>query len=478
MRNSLITSLRASSLLPYCLAGTSLLGACDWVDSTGSQGAEQPVTEVFIDDALVSGPIELREQVSTRIVPSRITEIAIDQTFTWSDAPVEQGKLDVCANVNGFDMAIAADSLLDACTDPTQCEFEFLRQSTEDGATEFSLQAPVLKASVGLKYALTVEDSDGRTSTDELDFCLTAINDEPIANDDTYVVIEGTRLVVGAGDDNLLSNDSDDIDVSNTEFRIQPVPSIAPMHAAFFELNPDGSFSYESTLTDIRADQLDSFEYELSDGVYISKAQVTLRVVTSNQAPELIDDIPVLMATEGDAFIENLALYFVDPEDNDLTFSFSEDDELPSDGSLLLSEDGLFSGIPGEDDVGSYVLTLIASDGGRETEALVTLEIDAAPVVPLNNPPVYEEDTVFDQIILLGRSIRPIEPVFIDPDGDELTYNVIGTSSLPEGVEIDEDTGEISGEPTRRTWVRNLRVEATDPFGASDISEPFFIRVR
>ncbi|MFK7852925.1 MAG: Ig-like domain-containing protein [Granulosicoccus sp.] len=478
MSNSLINSLRASFLPPFCLLGTLFLGACDWVDSTGNQGAEQPVTEVFIDDALVSGPIAIGEQGLTRIVPSRITEIAVDQTFTWSDAPIEQGKLDVCANVNGFDMAIAADSLLDACTDPTQCEFEFLQQNTEDGATEFSLQAPVLKASVGLKYGLTVEDEDGRSSTEELDFCLTAFNEEPVANDDTYVVIEGTRLVVGAGDNSLLSNDSDDIDVSNTEFRIQPVPSIEPMHAAFFELNPDGSFSYESSLTGIRADQLDSFEYELSDGVYISKAQVTLRVVTSNQAPELIDDIPVLMATEGDAFIENLALYFVDPEDNDLTFSFAEDDELPSDGSLLLSEDGLFSGIPGEDDVGSYSLTLIASDGGRETEAVVTLEIDAAPVVPLNNPPEYEEDSVFDQIILLGRTIRPIEPVFIDPDGDELTYSVIGTSSLPTGVEIDEETGVISGEPTRRTWVRNLRVEATDPFGDSDISEPFFIRVR
>lgn len=472
--------LRSASCVLVCSLGVISLSACDWVDSTGTQSEQQPVTEVFIDDALVSGAILLRENSPARFTASRDTTTATEQSFTWSDAPLQEGKLDVCSDLNGFNIDIAADSLLDACTDLTQCEFNFEKIVTEDGAPEFRLLTPLLKASVGLRYGLTVEDTAGRSNTDELDFCVTAFNDEPLANDDTFVVVEGTRLVVDASDINLLSNDSDDVDVSNLEFRVLDQPSIAPEFAAFFELSEDGDggFIYESNLTDIRADQLDSFEYELSDGVYTSKAQVTLRIVTSNQAPRLIGSVPVLLATEGEVFSENLAAYFIDPEDNDLTFSFVELDEFPSGGSLELDENGLLSGIPADDDVGSYVLTLVASDGGRETETIVTLEIDAAPVVPLNNPPEYEVESVFDQIILLGRLISPIQAIFEDPDEDELTYSIAGASILPAGVVIDEETGRITGRPLSRTWVRNLRVEATDPSGASAISEIFYIRVR
>jgi len=464
----------------FCAFGAIALSACDWVDSTGNQTVEQPVTEVFLDDTPVGGAIVLRENAQARITASRDTTAAEDQTFTWSESPLEQGKLAVCENQNGFNLDLAAASLLEACTVPSECNFKFEQIATEDGAPEFRLRSPVLQASVGMRYALTIADSAGRSNTEEFDFCIVAFNEAPVANDDTFVVVEGTRLVVDDSGINLLSNDSDDIDVSNSEYRILPQASVAPESAAFFELSADGdgSFVYESSLTDIRADQLDSFEYELSDGVYTSRGKVTLRIVTSNQAPELLDPIPVLLATEGEVFAENLALYFIDPEDNDLTFSFVEDDDFPSGGSLVLSEDGLFSGIPAEDDVGSYVLTLVASDGGRETETTVTLEVDAAPLVPQNSPPVYEEETVFDQIILLGRSIRPIEPVFEDPDGDELTYTIAGTSVLPAGVDIDEETGIISGLPLARTWVRNLRVEATDPFGESAVSEVFYIRVR
>ena len=383
---------RLLQVLSFAL-GTVTLSACDWADSTGNQDGIEPATEVFLEDTPVGGAILLPENVQVGITARRDTTGADGQIFTWSDAPLQEGKLDVCSNLNGFNSQLAAESLLDACTVATECRFKIELDETENAATKFRLRSPVLQASVGLRYALTVEDSTGATSTEEFDFCLIAVNEKPIANDDTFVVIEGTRLVVDASGVNLLSNDSDDIDVSNTEYRILAQPSKAPEFAANFELGPDGdgSFTYESNLTDIRTDQLDSFEYELSDGVNdTAVAQVKLRIVASNQAPELIDPIPVLLATEGEVFAENLALYFLDPEDNDLTFSFVEDDDFPSGGSLMLDENGLFSGIPAGDDVGSYVLTLVASDGGRETEATVTLEVDVAPVVFQNNASEYD----------------------------------------------------------------------------------------
>ena len=255
-------------------------------------------------------------------------------------------------------------------------------------------------------------------------------------------------------------------------------PLEPPQSAAFFELGEDGSFTYESSLSGILTDQFDSFRYQVTDGVHVSDATATIRIVAINQAPELIDEIPVLNATEGEEFLENLSLYFADPEASELSFSLSADTPLPSAGTLELSEDGLLTGTPDEDDVGSHALTLIVSDGGTVLETDILLMIEALPVSLENLAPEYVEGTVFNQIILLGRSIRPVIPEFIDPDGDTLTYAIAGNGVLPDGVEIDEDTGIVSGTPVEEINVRNLRIEATDPFGETATSDAFFIWVR
>ena len=102
--------------------------------------------------------------------------------------------------------------------------------------------------------------------------------------------------------------------------------------------------------------------------------------------------------------------------------------------------------------------------------------MDAAPNVPQNNVPEHEEGSVFDQIILRGHSIRPIKPVFDDPNGDGLTFAFRFVSYLLKGVDNDEDTGIIGARALARTCVRHLRVEATDPYGESAISELFYSR--
>jgi len=95
-----------------------------------------------------------------------------------------------------------------------------------------------------------------------------------------------------------------------------------------------------------------------------------------------------------------------------------------------------------------------------------------------NSAPVYQEDTVFDQTLFLGNSIQALSPVFNDADGDPLIYSMADDDELPEGLTLNSRTGFIFGRPLERVWARNLRVEATDPDGASAESEAFFIRVR
>lgn len=450
------------------------LTACDWVDSTGIQ-AVAPSTEVFLDDTPVGEANVIDENRTARITTLR-NNTTLAQTFTWSETPLQEGNLEVCESQSGYISEFAANNLLQACTDLNQCSLEFVPVETNDNLVVFELLVPELKASVGVQYALTVQSEQAVASVKEHTFCLIAINEAPVANDDTFVIREGVREVISSPR-NLLTNDSDDVDDRNQPIAVSTVPASEPGSADFFELSTDGSFVYESSLQDLADDQFDTFEYTLSDGISTSTGKVTLRIVASNQAPEKIDDIPLLEATEGEMFVENLSLYFVDPEQGDLAFTVLGD-ALPDDGTLLLSEGGLLSGVPGEDDVGTHVLTLVVSDGGRQIQATVLLDIQAARVAADNNPPEYTEGSVFDQIILLGRSIRPITPVFTDSDGDSLTYAMSGDSRLPEGVTINQDTGVISGRPEAAIWVRGLLVEATDSFGGSAVSEPFYIRVR
>jgi hypothetical protein len=454
-----------------------LLVACNWVDSTGSQGVA-PRTEIFLDDFPIGSVKALNEQTEARIVTSSSSTTADEQTYIWSAFPLEQGKLASCEGQDGFNIVNAAGSLIDACTDPSNCSVSFEPVTTTDGVAAFVFTAPELQASVGLRFGLSVQDITGTIDTIERDFCLIAINEAPDANDDTFVIREGIREVFSASSTNLLSNDSDDIDVSNDGLHILTEPSIAPEFDSFFKLGDDGSFTYESNLVGILSDQIDTFEYILSDGVSESVATVTLRIVASNQAPEQLDYIPLLSAFAGEIFGENLSLYFADPEEGALSFSFASGGGLPVGSRLTLSNNGVLLGTPILSDVGTYLLELLISDGGREIESLITLEIVELPAAEGNTAPVYVEDTVFSQTLFLGAAISSLTPEFEDADADELKFSIFGTEELPAGVTIDADTGVISGRPLARTWVRDLLIEAIDPFGATAISDPFYIRVR
>ncbi len=461
----LLTALLCSSLM-----------ACDWVDSTGTQGTTAR-TEIFLDDTPLGSVAVLNEKAEVEILASRSTTATDNQTYTWSDSPSQAGALAACAAEPGFSSGIAADTLAQACTDSDDCSVGFERIDTSDGVAAFVFAAPELKASVGLRYALTVSNETGVIDTRDLDLCLIAINESPDANDDTFVVREGIRETFTLSGIHLLSNDSDDIDDSNSDLVVLNPALVAPTNAAFFELGTDGSFVYESNLEGILADQFDSFEYELSDGTYVSTARVSLRVVASNQAPEQIDEIPALRAEVGELFTENLSLYFTDPEQGTLSYSFAAGFDLPEDSGMSLRSNGVLSGTPLLTEVGSYTLKLVASDGGQELETLLALTISNSRTGVLNEAPEFIEDTVFDQIVFLGSPISIIVPEFEDGDDDELSYSIFGTGQLPAGVTIESETGVISGSPLARTWVRDLRIEATDPSGASAVSDLFYIRV-
>jgi len=471
---------RKSLYLPLSLILTLTVSACDWVDSTGAQRASGPQTTVFLEDAPVGDVFVIEENSQARILTSRDAAEGESHQFSWSEVPLAEGPLDVCASVSDFQIEYAANNLLSACTDLNECSSRFVPQVSDDpNVVEFLMSVPTLKAPVGIRHELTVTDSDGELiSQKEYDFCLIAVNDPPIADPDTFVVVEGTRLTVGPlNPPHLLSNDEDDIDVTNNPALVVLVtPERPPEFAAFFELRDDGGFTYEYGGDAIDADVIDSFDYAVTDGPSTSIATVTLRVVARNQSPQLVSELPLFDATVGDDVDIDLSEYFVDPEGVELIFTVDED-TLPTSGNFELSDDGVLSGEAEDEDAGSFVVAVTVSDGGRSVSANVSFEISPAPLVPDNSPPVFVNGTVFNQTIFLGQRIAVIRPLFNDPDGDRLSYRVIG-GTLPAGVTINGSTGVISGRPLNQLWIRNLRVEARDEAGNTALSNLFFIRIR
>ncbi|MFK7893586.1 MAG: putative Ig domain-containing protein [Granulosicoccus sp.] len=484
MKLASIVNSRAVLACLYC----SLLAGCDWVDSAGtSGGASVPLApaanvQIFAGDVLLDeqgggNVFKLTEANSIRIVTSSQAEQTEDLTFNWSEEPVEQGELPACVEYGFEENANTADTLEQACTDPDNCNLDFEQQGDSVEPAEFLLSIPVLKSSVGVAYELEINDTGEEPVIDRYDFCLVAVNESPDAVPDSFVVIEGQRLEVTESDGNLLSNDTDDIDETNRPLRVLEELLEGPENAALFELGSNGNFVYESSLTGLREDAIDTFVYQITDGVTAaSSARVRIRIVVSNRAPVLESDLPLLMATVGTEFEENLSVFFSDPDGNELSFSVVPGSVLPPSGSVSLTPGGVLGGIPQTGDAGDYVISILASDGvGQETQADVSLSI--APVPLINTAPRFVTGSVSSRAVRLNRRMLPIEPEFIDDDGDVLTYTMVGIPRLPRGITLNPETGVISGIPTQRLTVRNLRVRATDGSGANAVTSFFNITV-
>jgi uncharacterized protein len=116
----------------------------------------------------------------------------------------------------------------------------------------------------------------------------------------------------------------------------------------------------------------DSFSYRANDGVTNGAvATVSLTVNAANDAVILAQDLVAVDAVEDAAFSLNIAGSFADVDNAVLTYSVSA---LPA----WLSFDaatGVFSGTPANGDVGSYAVTVTASDGLTSASDSFTINV-------------------------------------------------------------------------------------------------------
>jgi VCBS repeat-containing protein len=237
--------------------------------------------------------------------------------------------------------------------------FSYTHDGTDTGSDSFTY-----KANDG------TSDSNVATVT----IVVTPVNDAPVANPDSYGVVEAGTINIAAAT-GVLVNDTDE--ESNP---LTAIVVAAPAHGAL-TLNANGSFTYTHDGTDSGND---SFTYKANDGTSDSNVTtVTINVTPVNDAPIAnTDAYPVLEAgTLNIAAASGVLSNDTDEEGNPLTAILATG---PAHGSLTLNANGSFTYTHDGTDTGNDSFTYKANDGTTDSN-VTTVTIN---VTPVNDPPV------------------------------------------------------------------------------------------
>jgi outer membrane lipoprotein-sorting protein len=210
-------------------------------------------------------------------------------------------------------------------------------------------------------FIYTVDDGNGGSDTATVTITVNAINDDPVAGDDSFTTDEDTLL---AGD--VSGNDSD-VDGDSLSYALTSEPSNGSI-----SFNGDGTFSYTPNLNFNGAD---SFIYTVDDGNGGSDtATVTITVNAINDDPVAGDDS---FTTEvGRILTGNLLLNDTDL-DGDLLQVVQQPVVKPTNGSVILQPNGEFEYRPERGYFGtdSFVYEVVDGAGGS---SLATVTIDVS----------------------------------------------------------------------------------------------------
>jgi len=223
-------------------------------------------------------------------------------------------------------------------------------------------------------YQITITASDGKTEVEKkvILLILSANRAPSIENFDDLTVKEG----------DLVELDPSIFDYNADELTIE--------YSKPFDEEGKWQTDYEDEGTYV-------VKLTVSDGETTVEKQITVIVVDVNRPPviEYAEHVSVL---DGDTV--SFSPVVSDPDGDDVTVSYSM--PVSSDGTWMTSSE----------DVGTYAVTITASDGEDFVEKIVTVIVNhrnLAPVISLDE--VRAEET--DRVVL--------KPVIIDPEGDDFT---------------------------------------------------------
>ena len=327
-----------------------------------------------------------------------------------------------------------------------------------------------------ITYAVS-DGNDGGTSTSTLDIEVTPVNDAPIAKGAIGNQADMDADTISDLDVTIFFKDVDVGEGDTLTYTASGLPE-------GLKLDPDTgiiSGTIDRSASQDGTGGVHSVTVTATDSGGLSVDQTFTWTVT-NPAPVADDDTAT---TKEDTEVRgNVLINDSDPDGDPLKvtgFKVAGDDTdyaagntatIDGVGTIIINEDGSYTFTPADDWNGTVpTITYTISDGeGGEDTADLNITVD-----PVNDAPVsvgeIEDQTGFDAETITELDVKDF---FSDVDGDKLTYSAEG---LPEGLEIDPDTGLISGTPDRSAsqggadGVYTVIVTATDPDGEKTTQE-------
>ncbi len=282
-------------------------------------------------------------------------------------------------------------------------------------------------------------DTEGATAEATVFFEVLAVNDAPIAVDDTYGVDPSGKIT--ASETDLLSNDSD---IDGDTLQVSTTPVTAPQQGAVV-INSDGSFSYQSTgvLT-----TSDTFVYQVLDGNGgTANATVTI-LPNGNILPPIARNDNYQVDEDTTLVIDSIDLGILanDSDPNGLAFTLQESLVIePAHGQLNLSLDGTFTYIPNSNFAGTdrfqYQIKNSADIVAQAFVIITVLPVTDIPIAQDDNY-VAEEDVTLVVDASLGLLINDV-----DFDNLTLTVNTTPVSAPQKGTLILAPDGSFSYTP-------------------------------
>ncbi|MDA0301799.1 MAG: cadherin-like domain-containing protein [Chloroflexi bacterium] len=246
-------------------------------------------------------------------------------------------------------------------------------------------------------------------------------NQAPVANDDTYAVIQNIATVLA-----VLGNDTDpDGDTLTVQSASVPANGVASLSGGTLTYTPNASYTGN-----------DSFTYTEGDGQgNYDTATVNLVVAASVGVPVANDDtatVPMNTATP-----VNVLANDTDPDGHTLTITAVS---TPAHGTATIVGGTSVTYTPTSGYTGSDTFSYTVSDGFGSTDiATVTVTVSGT-----GNAPVVQNDAA--NVLMNTRTVLRLLANDSDPNGDALTITAVGTP-VHGAVAITDDGQSITYAP-------------------------------
>ena len=274
--------------------------------------------------------------------------------------------------------AAANDTDVDNNLDPTTATVATapangIVTNNSDGTFDYSPN-PDFNGSDSFTY--TISDTNGLTSTATVNITVGAVNDAPVAVDDSVNTAEDTLVTINAA--------ANDTDVDGNLDPASAAVTTAPANGIVTN-NGDGTFDYTPN-PDFNG--ADSFTYTIADSNGLtSTATVNITVDPVNDAPVAVNDT---VTTAEDTLVTISAATNDTDVDGNLDPASATVATAPANGTVTNNGDGTFDYSPNPDFNGSdsFTYTIADSDGLTDT-ATVNITVGA-----VNDAPVANDDSV------------------------------------------------------------------------------------